>query len=125
MRTALLAAALAAAPALAQDATQSATSAAIQWIETDDDTVVVEPFGLNADEMEGLAVAASSGAVVGEVDDVLMRPEGRAEAVSVDLDDALGDRSVVIELASLTLDGQQLRADLSREDIEALPTYDD
>ena len=122
MRTVLLvAAALAAAPALAQDAAPAATP----WVDTDDDTVMVEPFGLNADEMEGLAVADSSGAVVGEVDDVLMRPEGQAEAVSVDLDDALGDRSVVIELASLTLDGQQLRADLSREDIEALPTYDD
>lgn len=119
MRAILLAAAagLVATSALAQTATQ--------WVEAEDDAMTVEAFGLTVDQLEDIEIVDASGQPLGEVEDVLMTPEGQVGAVSVDLDDALGDRDVVMELGSLSFDGQVLRADLAPEQVEALPAYDD
>ncbi len=119
MRTILLAAfaSLAVAPAWAQTATQ--------WVEAEDDALNVEALALTVDQLEDSEIVDASDQPIGEVDDVLLTPEGEVGAVSVDLDDALGDRDVLIELGSLSLEGTTLRTSLTREEIEALPAYDD
>lgn len=82
---------------------------------------------LNVNDFEDTDIVDVSGNVIGEVDDVLMTPEGRVVAVSAEVGGFLGigDHEVVIELGMLASDGDKLRIDMTKEQVEALPAWDD
>lgn len=112
---------LLAVPAAAQ------TAAAPNLLEVENEAVMVEPFGVNVDDFEDTDIVDVSGNVIGEVDEVLMTPEGRVVAVSAEVGGFLGigDHEVVIELGMLASDGDKLRIDMTKEQVEALPAWDD
>ncbi|PRY95761.1 PRC-barrel domain protein [Hasllibacter halocynthiae] len=122
MRIALttLAAAAVALPALAQDV-------APNLLEVENEALVVEPWGITVDDLEDTDIEDASGDVIGEVDEVLMTPEGEIVAVSAEVGGFLGigDSEVVVELGMLRPEGDRLHIDMSKEQIEALPVWDD
>lgn len=113
------AAALLVAPALAQTEPQ--------WVEVEDESLMVEAYGITVDDLEDMDIMDASGEEVGEVEEVLMTPDGQITAVSAEVGGFLGigDKEVVVELDRLTHDGDQLRVDMTSEEIEALPAWDD
>jgi sporulation protein YlmC with PRC-barrel domain len=120
-RTPLAAAAavLLVAPALAQTEPQ--------WIEVEDESLMVEAYGITVDDLEDMDIIGASGEEIGEVEEVLMTPDGQITAVSAEVGGFLGigDKEVVVELDQLTHDGDQLRMDMTEEEVEALPAWDD
>ncbi|WP_299822105.1 PRC-barrel domain-containing protein [uncultured Jannaschia sp.] len=96
-------------------------------VEVEDESMIVESFGINVDDFEDTDIVDASGDVIGEVDEVLMDAEGRIVAVSAEVGGFLGigDKEVVIELGMLVADGDRLRIDMTEEQVEALPAWDD
>ncbi|WP_222182278.1 PRC-barrel domain-containing protein [Geminicoccus harenae] len=92
-----------------------------------DDAVRVEAFGLTVDEVEDLDLVGPNGESIGEIDDVLMTPEGQVTAVSAEVGGFLGinEKDVVIEIDQLTRGENGLVTNLTKEQLEALPDWDD
>ena len=120
-RTSIVAAAavLLVAPALAQTEPQ--------WVEVEDESLMVEAYGITVDDLEDMDIIGASGEEIGEVEEVLMTPDGQITAVTAEVGGFLGigDKEVVVELDQLTHDGDQLRMDMTEEEVEALPAWDD
>lgn len=120
-----------ASPATAQNAAtgQPATGASAETmlIEVEDDKLVVMPFNLTAEQVSEMDVYDATGERIGEIDDVLMQPGGPVVAVSVEAGGFLGigERDIIFGTDSLTLDAGRLVTNLSREQIEALPDWND
>lgn len=74
-----------------------------------------------------MRVIGADGESIGEVEDVLIDSTGRVVAVSVEAGGFLGmgDRDVIMQLDSLELQGDEFTTTLTREEIEALPDWDD
>ena len=92
-----------------------------------DDAARVEPFNLTVDQVEDLDLIDAKGERIGEIDEVLMTPEGQITAVSAEVGGFLGvsDKDVLIEIDQLTLGENGLVTNLTKEQLEALPTWDD
>ena len=111
--------ALLAAPAFAQAVTP--------LVEVEDESMMVDVFGVDVDMLEDTDIVDASGETIGEVDEVLMDAEGRIVAVSAEVGGflGLGDKEVVIDLGMLTQAGDKLAVDMTEEQVEALPAWDD
>jgi uncharacterized protein YrrD len=74
-----------------------------------------------------MRVVGADGESIGEVEDVLIDSTGRVVAVSVEAGGFLGmgDRDVIMQLDSLELQGDEFATTLTREEVEALPDWDD
>ena len=98
-RTLALSAALA---VLAGAPTTAQTAAEPPLLEVEDEAMMVEPFGVSVDEFEDTDILGADGSKIGEVDEVLMTPEGEITAVSAEVGGFLGvgDKEVVLELTS-------------------------
>jgi sporulation protein YlmC with PRC-barrel domain len=74
-----------------------------------------------------MRVVGADGEGIGEVEDVLIDSTGRVVAVSVEAGGFLGmgDRDVIMQLDSLELRGDEFATTLTREEVEALPDWDD
>ena len=122
-RTLLTATALAtlAGAALAQ------TAAEQPLLEVENEAMMVEPFGVSVDDFEDTDIMGPDGSKIGEVDEVLMTPEGEITAVSAEVGGFLGvgDKEVILELSHLTQGADGLTVDLTKEQVEALPEWDD
>lgn len=107
-----------AAPALADDQ-------AAGYVEVDDDSTMVETYGITADELDDLDVYTADGAKIGEVEDVLADSTGTVTAVAVEFDGFAGmdDKEVIVGLA-LTLEGNRLVTDLDESQASSLPRWD-
>jgi sporulation protein YlmC with PRC-barrel domain len=72
-------------------------------------------------------VYSTNGEEIGDIDEVLVNASGQPVAVSVEVGGFLGigDREVIVQLNQLRLDGQRFVVSLTREQIEALPRWDD
>ena len=103
-------------------AQQPTTGSVPPLVEVEDETMMVEHFNLSVNELEDMEVTDSGGKRIGEVEDVLMTPEGEITAVAVEV---VSDKEVVIELAQLRRQGDVLITDLTEEQVEALPSWDD
>lgn len=95
-------------------------------IEADNDSMVVPPLNMTVGQIEDLDVYSTAGDRIGEVEDVLMTPEGQAAAVTVEVGGFLGigDREVILPLDQLSLNGDRLVTQLSKAQIEALDAWD-
>ena len=117
---AFVAALLAPAAALAADPVAGYT-------EVDDDSAMVERFGITADELDDLSVYGANGAKIGEVEDVLADSTGAVTAVSVEFDafEGMDDREVVVALDELALEGSRLTTELTEAEVSGLPEWKD
>lgn len=124
----IVAAGLAQAQQDAQDGAQQPaqeTMAPPALVEVEDGNMVVEAFGLTVDELENRDVFTPGGEEVGDVESVLMTPEGDVVAVSAGVGGFLGigERTVVIMLDQLAQDGERLELDMTAEEIGGLQQY--
>lgn len=112
--------------ASAQQATTGA--AAVTGLhEAEDDAMMVQPFNLSVDRIEDMDLHASNGDEIGEVEEVLLDGSGQPVAVSADVGGFLGmgDKTVVMGLDQIRYESDRLVTGMSKEQIEALPEWDD
>ena len=88
---------------------------------------MVEPFGVSVDDFEDTDIMGPNGSKIGEVDKVLMTPEGEITAVSAEVGGFLGvgDKEVILDLSHLAQGAEGLIADMTKEEVEAPPAWDD
>ena len=103
-------------------AQQPTTSSVPPLVEVEDEAMMVERFNLSVDQLEDMEITDSGGKRIGEVEDVLMTPEGKITAVAVEV---VGDKEVVVALDQLRRQGEGLMTDLTEEQVEALQSWDD
>jgi hypothetical protein len=94
------------------------------YVEIDDD-VQVPALSMSVDALEDMDVYNADGRKIGEVEDVLGAETSTATAVSVEFDASVGEDDGVVELSSLTLEGDQLVLGLDEAAIAELPVYRD
>lgn len=106
---------------------QQAAAPAAEYREVRDEQMVVQPFNLAVDRMDDMDVYGAGGEKIGEIDEVLMNAAGQPVAVSVDVGGFLGigGQEVIVALDQLRLDGQRFVTSLTKEQVEALPRWDD
>ncbi len=126
-RTLSLAAILAATPALAQQPATPAAPVGDLLVEIDRDDVMVTKFGISVEELESMRLFGANGEEIGEIEDVLGDAAGMPAAVTVEVGGFLGmgEREVILQLDAITVAGLRLTLDATREQIEALPEWDD
>jgi sporulation protein YlmC with PRC-barrel domain len=109
----------AAAPALAQSAAS--------YIEIESEDQVVSELNLTVEQIEDMDVYDASGEEIGEVEEVLGGSDGVPTTLAVEVGGFLdiGDTDALVELSEVTVVDDRLQIDMTREEIEALPTWDD
>jgi hypothetical protein len=118
---------LGAGPAWAQQGATTAAPGVTGLHEADDDAMMVQPFNLSVDRIEDMDLYAPGGDEIGEVEEVLVDATGKPMAVAAEVGGFLGigDKTVTIGLDQIRLDGERLVTGMSKEQIEALPDWDD
>jgi hypothetical protein len=108
-------------------AQQPAIGSVPSLVEVENEAMMVERFNLSVDQLEDMDIHGPGGERIGEIDDVLMTPEGEIAAVSVEVGGFLGigDKEVVMELNQLRREGDAIMTDLTKEQIKALQSRDD
>lgn len=91
------------------------------------DTVMVEPFGANADTIDDWDVFAADGTGIGEVDEVLGSDPQTPTALAVDFEGNGGyaDRDVVVPLDQFTLSDGKLALSADPAAVQAMPAWND
>jgi hypothetical protein len=100
---------------------------AVQYREADDDQLVVQPFNRSVDQIDDMDVRGPGGEEIGEIDEVLLDATGRPVGVSVEVGGFLGigEREVIMRFDQLRLEGDRFITNLTREQVEALPRWED
>ncbi|MEL6373684.1 MAG: PRC-barrel domain-containing protein [Pseudomonadota bacterium] len=111
--------------AFALSAGAQTTAPAKRFVEFED--VVVKGLNLTVKQLDERDVHAADGQRLGDVDEVLVTPDGTIAALAVDVGGFLGinEKTVVVELGQVSLKGDKLTVALSKAEIEALPAWDD
>lgn len=93
----------------------------------EDESVMVPSLGVTIDQLADMDIYGQNGQEIGDVDEVLVDASAQPVAVSVDVGGFLGigDKDVVIGLDQVTKDGDKLKVSMTKEQIEALPAYED
>ena len=93
----------------------------------EDESVMVPALGITIDQLEDMDIYGPNGEEIGDVDEVLVDASAQPVAVSVDVGGflGLGEKDVVIGLDQLTKDGDNLKVSMTKEQIEALPAFED
>ena len=103
-------------------AQQPAAGSVPPLVEVENEATMVERFNLSVNQLADMEITDSGGKRIGEVEEVLMTPEGKITAVSVEV---VGDKEVVMELDQLRRKGDVLMTDLTKEQVEALQSWPD
>ena len=98
------------------------TGSAPSLVEVEKEAMMVERFNLSVKQLADMELTDSGGKRIGEVEEVLMTPEGKITAVSVEV---AGDKEVVMKLDQLRRQGDVLMTDLTEEQVEALQSWPD
>ena len=103
-----------------------AAMAQTAWVEVRDDAHVAA-FGAVADQIDDWDVHDASGAVVGEVEEVVGPNAGTAAALVVDFDGSNGypDRDVVIPIERFTRADNRLTLDAPADEVGAMEIWTD
>jgi sporulation protein YlmC with PRC-barrel domain len=127
MKTARWVSLTAAAFALGSGGFVQAQTSATGVHEAEDKSVMVAPFNISIDDLEEMEIYGPNGEEVGEVDAVLVDAAAQPVAVAAEVGGLLGmgEQDVVIALDQLTQDGDHLKVNLTKEQIGALPEFDD
>jgi hypothetical protein len=103
---------------------QSDTAA--NWIEIDDDALQVPGLSTTVGALDDMDVFNAAGEKIGEVDEVLGAEAATPSAVAVELEDgASDDKTVILQLTELTSAEGRLVTQMTREQLDALPDFDD
>ena len=88
---------------------------------------MVAPFNVSIDDLEEMEIYGPAGEEVGEVNAVLVDAAAKPVAVAAEVGGFLGmgEKDVVIDLGQLTQDGDHLKINMTKEQIGALPEFDD
>ena len=115
-------AALVAAP-LALHAQQEEQS----WTEIEDEALMVKPLGMTVGELDGASVYDSAGERIGELDDILMGADGSSMAASLDVGGFLGmgEKDVAIPVTDLAPAEDGFTVNMTQEELEAMPEFED
>ena len=103
-------------------AQQPPTNSVPPLVEVEDEAMMVEHFNLSVKQLADMELTDSGGKRIGEVEEVLMTPEGKITAVSVEV---AGDKEVVMALDQLRRQGDVLMTDLTKEQVETLQSWPD
>jgi sporulation protein YlmC with PRC-barrel domain len=127
MKTAPWISLTAAAFALSSGGFLHAQTSATGLHKAEDKAVMVTPFNMSIDDLEEMEIYGPNGEEIGEVDEVLVDANAKPVAVAAEVGGFLGmgEKDVVIGLDQLTQDGGHLKVNLTKEQIGALPEYDD
>jgi PRC-barrel domain len=112
----------------AQQATTAAPAAGVTGLhEAEDDDMMVQPFNVSVDDLEDMDLYGPGGEEIGEVEEVLADGSGQPIAVAAEVGGYLGvgERDVTIGLDQLRLEGEHLVSSMTREQLEALPEWED
>ncbi|MEX2642720.1 MAG: PRC-barrel domain-containing protein [Acetobacterales bacterium] len=95
--------------------------------ELDDDNRQARWNNLTVDDLDDMDIVDASGEEIGEVDEVLGDSRGGMVAVTAEIGGFLGigDKEVIVGLDQLELQGDRLMTRLTRDQLEALPRWDD
>jgi sporulation protein YlmC with PRC-barrel domain len=97
-------------------------------VEIENDDVVVSQLNLTVDDIEDMNVVDASGETIGEVEEVLgSTPDGEPMALSIEVGGFLGigSRDAIVMLDQVTLVDGEIVLDMTREQIEGLPVWED
>lgn len=108
-------------------ATTGAAVSAGRLVDVEDEAKVVEVFDRRVDEVEDMDIYSATGDEVGEVEDLLMDDQGRIVALTADVGGFLGvgEREVVLQLDQVTLADDRLVVQMTEEELEQLPEWQD
>jgi len=108
------------------DATSS-DPPATSYVEIGDDTLLVGPFNVSVDELDEFDVIDASGEKIGEIGDVLADSSGAPVAVVLETEGQTGpdNDGIVVSLDRLDLLGADLQIDMTREELDSSPRWDD
>ena len=104
-----------------------AQSSATGMHRADDKSTMVMPFNVTIDEFEEMEIYGPDGEEIGEVDAVLVDASAKPVAIAADVGGflGLGEKDVVIGLDQLAQDGDHLKVNLTKEQLEALDEFED
>lgn len=93
----------------------------------EDESVMVPSLGVTVDQLGDMEIYGPNGEEIGDVDEVLVDASAKPVAVSADVGGflGLGEKDVVIGLDQVAKDGDKLKVSMTKEQIEALPEFDD
>ena len=93
----------------------------------EDKSVMVKPFNLTIDDLEEMEIYGPNREEVGEVDSVLVDASAQPVAIAAEVGGFLGmgEKDVVIGLDDLTQDGDHLKINMTKDQIGALPDFED
>src|SRR5690606_17303433 len=91
------------------------------------DPLVVQPFNITVDELDGMMLFGSDGTQFGEIDAVLGNGSGEMVALLVEVSGfvGMGDRQVILPIGAVQPDGLRLTVDLTAQDMEQHPLWAD
>lgn len=93
----------------------------------EDESVMVQSLGVTVDQLGDMEIYGLNGEEIGDVDEVLVDASAKPVAVSADVGGflGLGKKDVVIGLDHVAKDGDKLKVSMTKDQIEALPEFDD
>lgn len=111
-------------PASAQDGSGTGTSNVLVEV-TDRDNLHVSRLNISVEDLRGMTVYGANNEQIGDVEEVLATSDGRVAAVTLDVGGFLGvrERTVVISLDRIELDGLRMVLNMTKEEVESLPEW--
>ena len=93
----------------------------------EDKSVMVMPYNVTIDDLEDMDIYGPDGKEIGEVDSVLVDAAAKPVAITAEVGGflGLGEKDVIIGLDQLTKEGDHLNVNMTKEQIAALPDFDD
>ena len=93
----------------------------------EDKSVMVKSLNATIDDVEEMEIYGPNGEEVGEVDAVLVDASAQPVAVAAEVGGFLGmgEKDVIIDLDQLTQDGDHLKVNMTKDQIGALPDFED
>ena len=112
---------------LAQTATATTETETLGYLEIGDEATIIAPFNLTIEELDDYDVIGSTGEKIGEIEDFLTDASGETVAAVIETEGFLGigDEDVIVSLDQLELVDGKFQINLTEEELEALPKWDD
>jgi len=97
------------------------------WTEIEDDDTMVDALSMTVGDLDDMTLYDATGESIGELDDILMDAGTGEMAASLDVGGFLGmgEKDVLIAIDELSASDDGVMTSLTREQLEALPEYED
>lgn len=110
-----------------QNAAQTAAQTAGNLVEVEDESQMVDAFNLSVDDVDDMEIYSANGDEIGDVEEVLMDADGKMVALVAEVGGFLGigEREVMLRFDQVEQRGDDLVVDMTEEQVEQLPEWDD